>query len=77
MTMAGRFSFKNGEEVIAKQYPNQLSEIERVIASVCADKLKTKVSKEKTMPGRVLYNPRALTNQSIKCLTWESVWCIL
>ena len=76
MTIAGRFSFKNGEEIIAKQYPNQLTEIERVIASVHADKLKTKVSKEKTMPGRVLYNPRALNvefKREFTKLGWQSV----
>lgn len=60
MKIVGIYSFNNGEETINKKYPRLLKEVERVIKRVSAKKAKTKESREKTMSGKILYNPKAL-----------------
>jgi hypothetical protein len=60
MKIVGIFSFNNGKEVVEQQYPKLLQETEHVIEVVRASTHKTKKSLEKTMPGKLLYNPRAL-----------------
>ncbi len=60
MFIAGIYSFKNGEGIIRSQYPAELGEVEQVIVAVDSTECKTKTSREKTMPGRTLYSPRAL-----------------
>jgi hypothetical protein len=62
MIVAGRYSFKGGEEYIQANYHKLLDEIYDIIGSVSSSYHLTKVSKEKTMPGRKLYEPRALNN---------------
>lgn len=65
MIIAGVYSFKGGKEVVESQYSAELAEIRQVIAAVKCEEHKTKVSREKTMPGRMLYNPRSL-NRAVK-----------
>ncbi len=65
MKIAGSYSFKNGEKMIAKRYPKLLDEVASVIKLVDAPKHKSKISKEKTMPGRQLFSPRSI-NKSFK-----------
>lgn len=65
MIIAGVYSFKNGKGFIEKKYPKLLDEIRQVIAAVIAKDHMTKESKEKTMPGMMLYSPSAL-NETIK-----------
>ncbi len=60
MIIAGIYSFNRGEDMITAQYPAELEEVKQVIAAVDSTKCKTKTSLEKTMPGRILYNPRSL-----------------
>lgn len=60
MVIAGLYSFKGGAKEIKKSYPKILQEIEAIIAAVKSNKHRTKVSKEKTMPGRKLYSPVSL-----------------
>ncbi len=60
MIIGGVYSFKGGGEIIASRYHSELREIEEVIASVESTTYKIKVSKEKTMLGRMLYKPGAL-----------------
>ncbi len=60
MRIAGAYSFNRGKETIAARYPDLLIELNEVIKSVDAAKLKTKISAEKTMVGRKLYSPRAI-----------------
>ncbi len=60
MIIAGRYSFKQGIEEIAKRCPQLLGEIETVIAEVDSSKHFVKKSKEKTMAGRTLYSPDSL-----------------
>lgn len=64
MTIAGVYSFKNGEQVIQERYGDQLREVKEVIKAVDAGRCKTKTSREKTMPGKALYSPTALNRTS-------------
>ncbi len=65
MIIGGSYSFKQGREIIEAEYGDQLAEALQVIASIDCLQHKTKQSKEKTMPGRILYNPRSL-NRAFK-----------
>jgi hypothetical protein len=62
MNICGRYSFNNGIKAIQEKYPNLLREIEEIIAKIDASACKTKRSKNKAMPGRVLYSPRQLNS---------------
>jgi len=58
--IAGVYSFSGGQAAVESRYGKELREIKRCIASVDSAQHKTKVSKEKTMPGKILYQPGAL-----------------
>lgn len=60
MKIVGIYSFNLGREVITSKYPAELEEVRQVISTVDSTQCKTKTSREKTMPGRTLYSPRAL-----------------
>ncbi len=47
----------NGEEYLLVHWSDLWREVQDVIATVDASACKTKVSREKTMPGRMLYSP--------------------
>ena len=57
MKIVGKFSFKEGESFIQSNYSALLREVEQVIGLVDAEQCRIKKSKEKTMPGKVLYSP--------------------
>ncbi len=63
MIVAAQYSFNDGERVVAEKYPHLLAEIQSVIAQIDASVCKTKTSKEKTMPGQMLFSPVALNKQ--------------
>lgn len=63
MIIAGKYSFNGGEETVSEEYPELLEEIETVISIIDAELCKTKVSKEKTMKGRMLYSPSKLNDE--------------
>jgi hypothetical protein len=65
MIIAGVFSFKRGKRYIEARHRHLLEEIQATIAAVPAARHITKRSKEKTMRGRMLYDPRAL-NKTFK-----------
>ena len=65
MRIAGIYSFKGGREVVETEYAAELQEIYESIAAVNSITHKTKVSKEKTMPGKVLFRPGSL-NKAFK-----------
>ena len=65
MVIAGEYSFKGGLERIRDKYPHLLEEIYEVIDAIDAQEHKTKKSREKTMPGKMLFSPPSL-NQNIK-----------
>jgi len=73
MIIAGVYSFNKGKECVEETYPYLLKEIESVINSVNAADHITKVSKEKTMPGQMLYNPVSL-NKAIKQEFFKFGW---
>jgi hypothetical protein len=65
MRIAGIYSFNKGREVIEADFSTELQEIKDAVAGVDATNHKTKVSQEKTMPGRMLYKPGSL-NKAFK-----------
>lgn len=67
------YSHLNGWEWLQVQRPGFWQEIEAVIASIDAAKFLTKISKERTMAGRLLYDPGTL-NGEFKKLLEEAGW---
>jgi hypothetical protein len=57
MKIAALYSHLNGQEHIIVHKPKIWKEIEEVIATIDTNKCMTKVSKEKTMQGRLLCSP--------------------
>lgn len=62
MRVVAKFSFAGGREFIEENYANELNEIYQAIRNIDAEACKTKISKEKTMPDRLLYSPRDLND---------------
>lgn len=60
MKVAGIYSFKGGKEEVSHRYADLLKEVYAVIRAVKAVHHKTKVSKEKTMPGKMLFSPSSI-----------------
>ncbi len=80
MKIAGIFSFKDGKDTITSRYPKEFEEIKQVIDSIDSTQHKTKISLEKTMTGKILYNPRSLNNafnEELARREWvkRKVWC--
>jgi hypothetical protein len=76
MRIAGRYSFNNGEGAVRSKYAPLLSEVEHAIANIDAAACKIKKSEEKTMPGQLLYSPKALNKQfknQLFPLGWKAV----
>ena len=76
MKIVGIFSFNKGKETIDQKYPELLKEVERVISRVSAQNAKTKESLEKTMPGKMLYNPKDLNKafkEEFSELGWRNI----
>lgn len=65
MRVAGIFSFNKGQEIIESSFPSELEKIKQIISVIDSSQHQTKTSLEKTMPGKRLYNPRAL-NKAFK-----------
>ena len=57
MRIAAQYSHLNGREFLLVHHEVLLQEIEEVIASVDAESCRTKMSREKTRTGRLLYSP--------------------
>jgi len=74
MKIAETYSHLNGLEFLLVHKPSLWKEIQTVIATVDAEKCRTKVSKEKTMRGRVLFSPidmNAEFNRLLRNKSWE------
>lgn len=74
MKIVETYSHLNGLEFLLVHKPKLWQEIIDVIASVDAEVCKTKVSKEKTMKGKILYSPIAMNKAFSKLLQgnkWE------
>lgn len=65
MRIVDVYSFKGGKEVLETNYAAELQQIKDIVALVDGTKHKTKVSKEKTMPGKMLYKPGSM-NKAFK-----------
>lgn len=65
MRVAGVYSFNGGGEALKSKFAAELQEVKQIITAVDSTEHKTKVSKEKTMPGRMLYKPGSL-NKAFK-----------
>jgi hypothetical protein len=63
--IAAKYSFNDGKGFITRKYRRLLGEIETIVSAVDSNQHKTKSSKEKTMPGRMLFNPISL-NKAFK-----------
>ncbi len=61
MKIAYEYSHLGGAEILQVRYPEIHEEIREVIGNVVAPR--TKVSREKTMPGRKLYSPTAINKR--------------
>ncbi|MFY9978752.1 MAG: BglII/BstYI family type II restriction endonuclease [Candidatus Sulfotelmatobacter sp.] len=67
-------SHLNGYEWLLVHHPQVWKEINNVIKSIDAEKCKTKVSKEKTMVGKLLYSPEDLNasfSKGLSKLEWK------
>ena len=75
MRIAAIYSHKGGEKLIQTQYSEWLAEIVSVVESIDAEINRTKESKEKTMPGQMLFNPVTLNKgfkKRLADLGWSS-----
>ena len=73
MKIHSKYSHLNGEEHLLVHQKKLWREVEKVIRNVDAKSLKTKVSKEKTTLGQLLYNPTAM-NKAFKTEFKELGW---
>ncbi len=73
MKIIEKYSHLNGEEYLLVHHKKVYKEIIDIIQSIEAEKFRTKVSKEKTMKGKLLYNPDEL-NREFKRLFKEKDW---
>jgi len=68
MKILETYSHLNGLEFLIVHKPQLWEEMKEVITKIDADKCKTKVSKEKTMKGKILYSPIDLNSEFSKLL---------
>ncbi|RLA90356.1 MAG: restriction endonuclease [Deltaproteobacteria bacterium] len=73
MVIIEKYSHLNGLEYLLVHKPTLWQEIEAVVENIDAEKCKTKVSKEKTMKGKLLYSPIEL-NKAFKSLLRAKSW---
>jgi len=75
MRIVGKYPFNDREHIIEKRYAVELAEVEHAISKVNAIDHHTKISSEKTMPGRVLYSPIAINTAfktAFNAVGWHS-----
>lgn len=74
MKIAETYSHLNGLEFLLVHKPSLWKEVQSVIADVSANKSRTKVSKEKTMKGKLLFSPidmNAAFKRLLRARSWE------
>ena len=74
MKIVEKYSHLNGLEFLLVHKSELWQEIESVIHSIDAEKCKTKISKEKTKSGKLLYSPidmNAIFKEKLYELKWE------
>ncbi|MBI2872477.1 MAG: restriction endonuclease [Chloroflexi bacterium] len=60
MRIAAQYSFNGGQAAVEKKYAHLFEDVADAVETVNADDHRTKSSKEKTMPGRMLFSPKSL-----------------
>ena len=76
MEVIATYSHADGKNFIQTNHPRELREIYEVIHEVDATKLRTKISREKTMVGKALYAPKRMNKEFKRLLSmrgWETV----
>lgn len=73
MKIVAKYNFNRGENIIKEKYSNELNEIQEIINVVDASLCKTKISKEKTMTGKMLFAPKLL-NEMFKIEFSKRSW---
>ncbi len=73
MEIVGLYSFNNGEAYVRQRYPHLLAEVQQTVRALRHGDHKTKISREKSMPDRQLYNPRSL-NAAFKTALLHYGW---
>lgn len=73
MKIVETYSHLNGLEFLLVHRPSLWKELQAVIKAVDTEACKTKVSKEKTKKGKVLYSPVAM-NRKFKQLLGDKKW---
>jgi hypothetical protein len=76
LEIVATYSHKAGSQFIEKNHPEELREIFETVRAVDAERFKTKVSKEKTMEGTMLYSPVELNDEFKRLLQmkgWDPV----
>lgn len=73
MRIVETFSHLNGAEYLEVHQKGILDEIKEVVKNIDANNFKTKISKEKTMMGKRLFNPVELNN-AFKEAFYEKGW---
>ena len=58
MRMQAKYSHMNGEECLLVHRADLWREVREVVAGVDAEACRTKMSREKTMRGKMLYSPQ-------------------
>lgn len=74
MKIVETYSHLNGLEFLLVHKPQLWQEIQSVVMAVDAEKCKSKVSKEKTMKGKLLYSPidmNAAFNKLLRAKGWH------
>jgi hypothetical protein len=73
MNIVETYSHLNGLEFLIVHKPELWAEIKKVISRVRAENCKTKISKEKTMKGKLLYSPIDM-NKTFAALLHANHW---
>jgi hypothetical protein len=74
MEVLATFSFKKGFEIMKKKYPKELNEIYDAINNIEGKLMRTKESKEKTMPGKMLFSPKAMNRAILEDFLYRKDW---
>lgn len=62
MKIAQKYSHLNGEEYLIVHHKSNYDEIIQIIESIDVNMFLTKISEEKTMPGKMLFSPKELNS---------------
>lgn len=73
LKIGAKYSHLNGYEWLMHHHPNMWNDLVASISAVNASSCKTKISKEKTMKGKMLYAPTAL-NKAFKVELNKNGW---